>query len=240
MYRGLSVIVLIPVYNEETKIEAVIRRVPEDIIDEIVVIDDGSTDSSAKVARNLGAFVLSMGSCVGVGAALRSGFRYAVGDAYDVAVVMAGNNKDAPEEIPRLLDPIADGRAAFVQGSRFLGHKRDFGEMPFYRRIATRIHPVLFSLVAGQWVTESTNGFRAIHRSVLEDQRIDLDQDWLDQYELEPYLYLRVIQCGYATTEVPVSKKYPSKELGQTKMRPITGWWSILRPLVLVGLRIKR
>jgi len=61
-----------------------------------------------------------------------------------------------------------------------------------------------------------------------------------DEYELEPYLYLRAIRLGYRTTEVPVTKVYPPKALGQTKMRPVVGWWSILRPLVYVGLGLRR
>jgi dolichol-phosphate mannosyltransferase len=110
--------------------------------------------------------------------------------------------------------------------------------MPLYRRIATRIHPLLFSLVARRWVTESTNGFRAIRTSVLSDPRLDLSPTWLDEYELEPYLYLRAIRLGYRTSEVAVSKVYPPRALGQTKMKPMSGWWSILRPLVYVGLGI--
>jgi dolichol-phosphate mannosyltransferase len=227
----MSVIVVIPVLDEEAKIGTVLQRVPPSAVDEILVVDDGSADDSAAIARRAGATVLSMGRTVGVGAALRAGFRYALDQGYDVIVVMAGNNKDSPEEIPRLVAPVAAGRADFVQGSRFL-ESGGYGHMPLYRRIATRIHPLLFTLLSGRQVTESTNGFRAIHRRVLEDERLDLSAARLDRYELEPYLYLRAIRLGNRTMEVPVTKIYPPRALGQTKMRPVTDWWSILRPLL--------
>jgi dolichol-phosphate mannosyltransferase len=239
MYKGLKVVLIAPVLDEEKKISEVVRRakaVP--FLDEMLVVDDGSKDRSPEVSRELGAQVLPLGRTVGVGAALRAGFRWAQARGFDVIAVCAGNNKDSPEELPRLLDPIADQGADFVQGSRFLAGGRT-GGMPLYRHFATRLHPMLFSLTVGKRVSESTNGFRAFRTKLLDDTRINLDQDWLDEYELEPYLYWKTIRLGYKTAEVPVTKIYPPKAIGYTKMKPITGWWSMLRPLVLLGLRLR-
>ena len=235
LYRGLKIIATAPVFNEEQKVGEVVRRVPRNIVDEVLIVDDGSIDHSPTIAANLGATVLPLGRTIGVGAAIRAAFDYALTKGYDVIVVMAGNNKDAPEEIPLLLDPIADDRADFVQGSRFLNPAAGFGDMPLYRKLATRAHPLLFSMVARRRVTESTNGFRSIRTSVLRDPRLGLRKNWLDGYDLEPFLYLRVIQLGYRTTEVPVTKIYPPRQFGQTKMKPITGWWQMLRPMAYVA-----
>ena len=113
--------------------------------------------------------------------------------------------------------------------------------MPAYRLVGTRvIHPLVFSIAARRRVTESTNGFRAFRTSLLRDPRIDWRQPWLDRYELEPYLLFKAITLGYRHREVPVTKIYPPHELGYSKMRPIIDWWSILRPVVYLGLGLKK
>lgn len=240
MFHGKSVIAIAPVFNEEKKIGMVVQRVPRDVVDEVLIVDDGSTDRSVAVVEELGARTISLGSTIGVGAAIRKGYEYAVENGFDIAVVMAGNNKDHPEEIPVLLEPIVQGRADLVQGSRWLGNVGDLGEMPLYRRVATKLHPALFNLISGAKMTDTTNGFRAASTELLGDPRLSLDQRWLDEYELEVYLLFKASKIGYRVAEVPVTKTYPPKDLGQTKMKPIVGWWSILRPLLLLGLRIKK
>ena len=240
MYRDISVVAIAPVLNECKKIAQVIDRVPRDVVDVIVVVDDGSSDGSPDVARSLGATVIELGRTEGVGAAIRKGYEFAIEHGFDVAVVMAGNNKDSPEEIPLLLDPIVDDVADLVQGSRWLSGSGDLGEMPLYRRLATRIHPLIFRLISRTQLTDTTNGFRAARTSMLVDPGLALYQEWLDEYELEVYLLYKAAKLGYRVTEVGVTKRYPPRHLGQTKMKPILGWWSILRPLVFLALGIKK
>lgn len=240
MYKGCRIILIAPAYNEETKIGEVVQRVPRDIVDSMLVVDDGSTDHTAEVARDAGARVESLGAVLGVGAAIRRGYEIARAEEFDIAVVIAGNNKDAPEELARLLDPICDEDCDLVMGSRYLPGAVAGGDMPLYRRFATRLHPSLVGLFCRKRITESTNGFRAMKVSVLDDPRIDLDQRWLDHYELEVYLLMKVLKLGYRTHEVPVSKIYPPRSLGQTKMRPVLDWWKMLRPVFYLGLGLRR
>ena len=167
-------------------------------------------------------------------------FQHALDHDAEILVIMAGNNKDEPAEIPLLLEPITERGYDFVQGSRFLP-RGGYGGTPTYRIVANRyIHPLAVSLAARRRVTDSTNGFRAFRTRLLLDPRIDWRQDWLDRYELEPYLLLKTIRLGYRFTEVPVHKVYPPRHQGYTKMRPIVDWWSILRPVILMGLGLRK
>lgn len=234
------VIAIAPVLDEEVKIGKVVERVPQDVVELTLVVDDGSTDGSAQVARDRGATVISLGEVMGVGAAIRIGYDYALEHGFDIAVVMAGNNKDWPEEIPTLIDPIVRGDADVVQGSRWIIDDQEFGDMPAYRKFATRLHPWLFSRISGHAMTDTTNGFRAISADALGRLMPHLRQDWLDEYELEVYLLYKAVKEGLRVTEVGVHKTYPPKAQGQTKMAPITGWWSILRPLFLLGSGLKK
>ncbi len=240
MYKGRRVIVLIPAFNEAGKIGRVVERIDRRVIDTALVIDDGSTDGTGEIARGKGAAVLRVERRSGVGAALRGGIEYARNHREDIAIFMAGNDKDDPSEIPRLLDPICDQDFDLVMGSRYLEGGRAGGDMPLYRRLGTRWHPWLTGLLVGKRLTESTNGFRAFRLSLLDDPRINLNQPWLDAYGLEVYLLWKTLRLGYKHLEVPCTKTYPARATGYTKMTPIIGWWSILRPVFLLSLGLRR
>jgi dolichol-phosphate mannosyltransferase len=227
-------------YNEGEKIRRTLARHPGDRKYDLLVFDDGSTDGALDDVDRNRVIVLRNETNQGIGSAMKRVFQYSLDQGYDILVIQAGNDKDDPLEIPSLLAPIESGAADFVQGSRYLGGG-GFGNMPKYRVFGTRVvHPAVFSMASGKRVTESTNGFRAFKTSLLRDPRINWRQQWLDRYELEPYLMLKAIRLGYKHCEVPVTKVYPRHELGYTKMRPVIDWWSILRPVIYLGLGIKK
>lgn len=243
----MSKILVSPIaFNENVKIKRVIEKFIQSPLFsqfDYLVMDDGSTDDTTEIIRsfqNNRIQTLKHPLRQGVGTAIKSAIRFAKKNGYDILVIMAGNDKDNFEETPKLVEPILKEGYHFVQGSRYLGGKRIGGDMPLYRKLATRLHPLLFSFFVGKKITDSTNGFRAMKLSLFDDTRIQIDQDWLKQYELEPYVFFKAIRLGYKVKEVPVTKIYPPKKLGYTKMSPIVGWWSILKPIFYLGLGIKK
>ena len=236
----MKVVALAPVYNEKGKIGRVVEKAKKAPVAEVVVVSDASDDGSDEEARALGATVLRHEKTLGVGAAIRTGFDYALEKDYDIVVVMAGNDKDDPSEIPRLIAPIVERGYDYVQGSRYAAGGR-FGKMPLHRVVLTRAYPWLVRLVTGFPITDATNGFRAIRASLLRDPRIRLHQDWLNRGELEYYLQLQALRLGFKFCEVPVTKIYPdlSRYDRYTKIRPVTDWFGNLRPIIYLTLGIK-
>jgi dolichol-phosphate mannosyltransferase len=244
-----SKILVCPVaFNERVKLRSVIERFLKSRIHDkldYLIVDDGSDDGTTEMIaeyKTEGVQTIKHEKRSGVGAAIRTAIEHAYRKGYDIIVIMAGNDKDNPEEIPFLLEPIVSGQADVVQGSRYFGKTGSGGDMPFYRKIATRMHPWVFSLFTGRKLTDTTNGFRAIRLTIFKDQRINLNQSWLNTYELEPYIIWKAITLGYKYKEVFVTKIYPPKQLGggYTKMVPILSWWSILKPLFYLRLGIKK
>ena len=226
MYNKKSIAVVIPCYNEEGKIGKVIEKVPKDIVDEIIVIDDGSTDNTAKEAELRGATVLRHEINMGTGAALRTGFEYALKRNYDICVQFGGDDQFNPHQIPEFLEKMEEG-ADFVLGSRYL-RKEDSENMPLFRKITTKLFSAFFSFVAGQKITDASNGFLTFKTKILKE--IDISPQWLNRYELEPYMLLRIIEKGYKVVEIPSSQIY-DKSKGYSKMKPIISWWHITKPL---------
>jgi dolichol-phosphate mannosyltransferase len=237
------VIAFMPVYNQEAQVGAVLERseavLKAGTVHEVLAVDDGSTDATPDILAACDyCTVITHPVRRGIGDGIRSAYRYALEHDYDVFVIMAGNGKDDPAEIPRLLEPVLSARADYVQGSRFLEGGLTAG-LPAHRTVAIHLFTLTFSLLVGRRFTDCSNGFRAYRTSVLRDPRIEWSQSWLRSYELEYYVHYKVIEFGYRVLEVPVSKIYrPSSDGSYSKMRA-RDWLIALKPLFYLrfGLR---
>jgi len=240
--RKEKIITIIPALNEKGKIGKTVSRIKKSApewIDRILVVDDGSVDNTSLEAKDAGASVIRHDYNKGAGAAIRTGIDYALKNRYDIAVIMGGDNQDNPAEIKRILQPILYDHFEFVQGSRYMAGGTRVN-IPLFRWITTGIYSLLFKVIIRFPVSDGTNGFRAFRLKILNDGRINIWQRWLNHYELEPYLFYKAIACGFKVTEAPVTKSYPLNDIGYTKMVPIFDWWSILRPVILLKLGIKK
>jgi len=240
--RGLidpaRVAAVVPAYDEAGKIGAVVRKVPRRFAARVIVVDDGSSDGTAREAQEAGAEqVIRHERNRGVGAAIRTGLLAAKQAGFEFAVVLSGDDQHEPEELPRLLAPLFEGTADFVQGSRWLPGGATPG-IPPARRWLTRLYPLLFRLASGHPCTDGTNGLRAFRLALLDDPGIRLGQDWLDRYELEPYLLYQAVRCGHRVREAPVTVRYHAR--GTSKMRLLRDGWRILRPILFLRLGLRR
>jgi dolichol-phosphate mannosyltransferase len=236
--KNSKTLVIIPVYNEENRIKTVLERFREVEVGKVLVVDDGSTDSTPDVLKSFDVTVIHHQEKQGVGSCIRDGIDLARRDSFPLVVVMAGNGKDDPREIPRLLKPILEENYDYIQGSRYL-EGGTAGNLPFARRIGIKAFTFLWSMLLRRKLTDVTNGFRAYKVSLFDDPKINIWQTWLSTYELEYYIHFWILKLKYRFIEVPVSKIYPSKKK-YSKIRPFLDWWPIVKPLFVLLLRIKK
>jgi len=235
---NLKVGVIIPAYNEARSLEKILPRIPSELCDLVVVVNDGSSDDTSTTSRMLGATVIDRPVREGPGPAIRDGLDLLHSKGFDLVAVMASNGKHDPAQLPDLIKPLAEENLDLVRGSRHLeggGHVN----MPWHRLFLIQIFTALFSLLVGRRVTDATGGYQAYRLRILDDSRVDLHQPWLGRYEVETYLFAKTLLCGYRWKEVPIRITY--KERGPyTRARPIVDWWGYFRPVLLLRLGLKR
>jgi dolichol-phosphate mannosyltransferase len=238
--------VIIPACNNTNQLLNVLENFNRGTVDEICIVIDCASESDLHLVKKAASeiaipvHIISKQNREGIGVAIREGIEYGIQRQHDVAVIMAGNGKDQPNEIPRLLTPILKEEYDYVQGSRFLDGGRAV-KNPFLRRTFSRLFPFVWTMFTKTRCTDVTNGFRAYKLSLFKNQKIDIQQGWLNKYELEYYIHYKVLTLGYRFTEVPVSKIYPfSHKGGYSNISPFRDWWQIVGPLLYLKAGIKK
>ena len=234
-----TVAVIIPALNEAGKIGRVLDKFPRDGRFEAIVVDDGSTDGTGDEAREHGAdLVIRHAQRGGVGNAIRDGWKAAMERQRPYVALLSGDDQHEPAELVGALDALLDTGADYVQGSRWTEGGKVVGNTGG-RGLGTRIYSIAFSLLAGRRITDATNGFRIFRASILRHPSVNIDQTWLDSYDLEPYVLFKAIRARYRVIEYPCTVIYHASE-GYTKMRGIRDWWRLFRPALLLRTGVKR
>lgn len=206
----MKLVVVMPAHNEALTLGKLIREIKKiglgGIEKEIVVVDDGSTDATASIARQEGAIVASHPSCRGLGASLRTGIAQALQRGAEWIVTFDADGQHAAEDIPRVLKPLLDGKADAVLGNRLLQR----GSMPPLRRLANRIANFFTRRAGGIACGDSQSGFRAFTREAA--QKMDLKSL---RYEVSSEICREIRRLNLKWAEVPIQNIYTSYSLSK-------------------------
>lgn len=206
MYKNLSVTVVIPCLNEEQGIERVLRRMPE-FVDQVIVVDNGSTDRTADVARGFGAVVIRE-DVRGYGRSYKRGFQEATGD---VIVTLDGDHSYPPDAISYLLEAFLHLEADFLNASRF--PVRDRHAMSLKHKIGNLILSITMSVLYFKWVSDSQSGMWVFRRSILKDMKLESDSmAFSEEIKIEA---LKHPKCRFEEISILYSSR-----LGEIKLNP--------------------
>ncbi len=193
-------LVVVPAWNEGATVGQVVDAVRAQGFD-VVVVDDGSTDDTAQVARAAGAVVLRLPTNLGVGGALRTAFRYAVASGYERVVQCDADGQHPTGDIDRLLQAQLSGDVDMLIASRFVDDGAPGVRLSRGRRVAMSVLANSASRAAGTRLTDATSGFRVIRRPLLDELARELPNHYLgDTYEA----VIAAARSGYRIAEVPV------------------------------------
>ena len=228
-----SVAVLLPAYNEEIAIASMIL-LSSRYVDEVIVIDDGSTDRTKEVSELAGATVLSHKINKGKGVALKTGFEYA--KDFDIIVTIDADGQHNPSEIPLLIKPIEDGQADLVNGSRYInGHETS---TPKYRRVGQTVLDKTTNMASGITITDSQSGFRAFSSECFKCFNFNPEG-----FGIESDMLIEAANHNMRITEVEITVRY---DVNTTTANPVIQGVSVLlrvlelmrfnRPLYFYGI----
>lgn len=172
-----------------------------------LIIDDGSTDRTAEIAKEAGAKVISHPINLGYGATVQTGFKYAVRQGSDYTLQIDADGQHNPKDAKKVLEPVINGEADFSVGSRMKGAPGY--EIPFVKKLGIKFYAAVISFLAGQTVTDSTSGYRAMDRDLFSEFAKFYPHK-LCAVETEIWLGRR----GYTIKEVPVEMR--KREEGET------------------------
>ena len=199
------IIVVLPAYNAATTLKSVYRRLPKTLVDEIILVDDGSQDSTVAVAKKLGITTFVHKINRGYGANQKTCYREALKRQADFIIMLHPDSQYDPKDLSKFIQVFKTRKADLVLGSRFLagGDKKT----PLYKSISIRIITLLFNLVLGTHLSEANTGYRGFSRGLL--QSVPWHKNG-NSYIFDPQMIIQAHHFGFKIVDVPIFKDYHS------------------------------
>lgn len=211
----MNVSLVIPAYNEAEHLPELLTSIPS-VVNEVIVVDDGSSDETALIAKNNGAILVQHAKNKGKGISMVSGTHRATGD---IVVFMDADLQHHPADIEKLVAPMLKGSADLTIGVRTLGFRK---EMPPQRRLTNFLGNLLVYLRIKTWISDTQSGFRAVRKEFLDKMEFKSQR-----YEIEIEMLLWAYRLGMHIEEVPIKVKY-GKEKSHWKVRNLFRVFKIL------------
>lgn len=205
MLLGNRVVVVMPAYNAESTVARTVAAIAPDVVDEILLVDDNSSDKTVEVARNLGLKVFIHQQNLGYGANQKTCYTEALGLGADIVVMLHPDYQYDPRLAPAMAGMIASGVYDVVIGSRILGGTARAGGMPIYKYISNRLLTAFQNMMLGSKLSEFHTGYRAFSRRVLEALPLLANSD---DFVFDNQMLAQIIGLGFSIGEVSCPTKY--------------------------------
>ncbi len=200
-----NIIVVLPAYNAAKTLENTYLDIPKDRVSKIILVDDVSQDQTVEVARALGLSVVIHVQNLGYGGNQKTCYLEALKDGADVVVMLHPDHQYDSRLVPQMVQPIIEGRAGLVLGSRILNGRALEGGMPRWKFIANRFLTVTENIIFGTKLTDGHSGFRAYSRRMLTTVPFLLNSD---DFVFDSQMIAQAVRFGFPICEIPVQARY--------------------------------
>jgi glycosyltransferase involved in cell wall biosynthesis len=200
-----KVVVVMPAYNAAKTLHMTYADLPRDMVDLVILVDDGSSDETAKIARELGLELFVHDRNYGYGANQKTCYREALRAGADIIVMVHPDYQYDPTLLPEIIKPIQDGVADVVLGSRLMGAHPMKQGMPWWKYISNRFLTIAENVVFGLHLSEYHTGYRAFRREALESVNLEMNSD---KFIFDQEILAQIVNVRMRITEVPVPTRY--------------------------------
>jgi glycosyltransferase involved in cell wall biosynthesis len=200
-----KVVVVMPAYNAAKTLHMTYQDLPRELVDLVILVDDGSSDETAQIARSMGLELFVHNRNYGYGANQKTCYREALKAGADIVVMVHPDYQYDPTLLPEIVRPIQEGRADAVLGSRLLGTNPMKQGMPWWKYISNRFLTWAENVTFGLHLSEYHTGYRAFRREVLESVNLETNSD---KFIFDQEIMAQMVALGMRITEVPVPTRY--------------------------------